>query len=245
MLQSRIGPSRTSLCIWRGADARSLLSPSCSLPCIPPLNMQAEALPERRLHACSREDGREEWHLPASPTQRLACTHTHSQWFARNSCSHWAPPESCRLLHWYRVQVHGGSQRRAGNQQGILTYCNKSSWVTEVKHWSLRKASISAKKGRVPGTMQSYLARLSVVPPNNMHAETSWESAPILYNSIREEKKANYSTAQQMILFPRESKSLIHSQQDHLSLLASEMCIFTWVHGMPRIYKAMEQNGVN
>lgn len=63
----------------------------------------------------------------------------------------------------------GGPQRRAGNQQSILTYSNRSSWVAEVKHWSLLKANMSAKKGRVPGTMQSYLARLSVVPPRKIH----------------------------------------------------------------------------
>lgn len=48
-----------------------------------------------------------------------------------------------------------------------------------------------------------------------------------------------------MILFLRESRRLRHSRQDLLFLLASEMCIFTWVPGMPRICKAMEQNDIN
>lgn len=168
MLQSRVAPSRTTVCALRKGKQGGV-GPN-------PAPLFASPLSTCRQRLCLSDDStleQGEWQGRMTPpciTNAKTLSHTCSWQPASNSCLHWAHPASCRLLQEFAAQVPG---------------CKQSSWVSAVKHWFLLKANISAKKGRVQGTIQSYPARLSMVLLKEMHHFDLLRTCPTLYSIIR------------------------------------------------------------
>ena len=168
-----------------------LLTQSCSHPCIPPLNMRIEALPEQQLHtAAGRMTRKDDTSLHHRCKGWLARTHAYSG-LPVTSTEHPRKAEGCSTDTRFRCMVR--SQRRPKNQQSILTYCNRSSWVSDVKHWSLLKANSKEKQGTVchaklPGWTLSGATQedAPLRPPENLLSP---------YNSIGGGEKSKLHTA--------------------------------------------------
>lgn len=172
-----------------------------------PATLQGGSLQNHCLHLKKRE-ARRCWPQPASPlsacSQRLHLstvehsgagrvarkddTSLHHQCKGSPACTHAHDGQSVTPACTEHTQKTAGcssdlqlkSQRRARNQQNILIYCNQNSRVAAVKHWSPLKANISAKKGSMQSTMQSYLVRLSMVLLKGKHHLDCLRTCPTL-----------------------------------------------------------------